>query len=168
MHAVTLASGRGIPELTLQYRTLGMPTHDETGLITNAARLLRGARSGAPDFLADDPADMFFASGQSLDASQYFLVFPDPIDALSGPGELVQVQYLLVLEHLGINHLGLIFGTMAAISYFGTIVRAPAQARARWCRSGKSDPACWSRRRVNDQRLRVRGAMFSILGTNQR
>jgi pimeloyl-ACP methyl ester carboxylesterase len=110
MHGVTLANGRTIPRLTLHYRTLGVPTHDETGLITNAVLLLRGAAPDAPDFLANDPADMLFASGQPLDASQYFLIFPDPIDDLTGPGELVQMQYRLVLEHLGINHLRLIFG----------------------------------------------------------
>jgi pimeloyl-ACP methyl ester carboxylesterase len=107
MHGVTLASGRVIPELTIHYRTLGMPTHDETGLITNAVLLLRG---DAADFLADDPTDVLFAPGQPLDASQYFLIFPDPIGGLTGPGELVQVQYRLVLEHLGVNHRRLIFG----------------------------------------------------------
>ena len=106
MHGVTLASGRVIPELTLHYRTLDMPTHDETGLITNAVLLL----GDATDFLADSPAEVLFASGQPLDASQYFLIFPDLIDDLTGPGELVQLQYRLVLEHLGINHLRLIFG----------------------------------------------------------
>ena len=106
LHGVTLASWRVIPDPRLHYRTLGMPTHDETGLITNAVLLLRRA---APDVLADEAAEALFAPGQPLDASQYFLIFPDPIDDLTGPGELVQVQYRLLLEHLAI-HLRLIVG----------------------------------------------------------
>lgn len=81
MPGVTLASARVIPELTLHYRTLGMPAHDATGLVTNAILPLRGAAS---DILAADPADVLFASGQSFDASQYFLIYPDPIDDLRG------------------------------------------------------------------------------------
>jgi hypothetical protein len=107
---VTVAGGRMIPELMFHYRTLDMPTQDEMGLITKAILLLRGAAPGAPDLLADDSADILFASGQSFGASQYFLIFPEPIDALSEPGELVQMQYRLVLEHLGMIHLRLILG----------------------------------------------------------
>ena len=43
----TLASGSVIPELMFHYRTLGMPTYDATGLITDAVLLLRGAAPGA-------------------------------------------------------------------------------------------------------------------------
>ena len=96
----TLASGSVIPELMFHYRTLGMPTYDATGLITDAVLLLRGAAPGARDILAADPADVLFASGQPLDASQYSLIFPDPIDALSGPGELVQKWKVILPELL--------------------------------------------------------------------
>ena len=89
-----------IPELVFRNRTLGVPTQDETGLITKAILLLRGAAPGATDFLADDSADILFASGQPFDASQYFLIFPEPIDALSEPGELVQQWKVILRQRL--------------------------------------------------------------------
>src|ERR1700674_1831470 len=86
VHGFALASGEVIPELTLRYRTLGTPTHDETGLITNAVLLLRGAAQGGEEFFSEEFMDALFGPGQPLDALQYFLIFPDPIEKPGMPG----------------------------------------------------------------------------------
>lgn len=92
---------------TLHYRTLGTPTHDETGLITNAILLLGGDDRRAGDFLSESMTAALFEPRQPLDASQYFLILPDA----AGPVvDMVRLQYLLVLEHLGVNHLRMVVG----------------------------------------------------------
>jgi homoserine acetyltransferase len=110
LHRVSLESRRIITEPGFHYRTLGMPTDEETGLITNAVLPLRGAAPRAGYFLADAPAVALFGSGEPLDASQYLLIFPDQTDDLAGPDQVVQMQYRLPLEYLGANQLRLIDG----------------------------------------------------------
>jgi homoserine acetyltransferase len=125
IHGLSLASGEVMPELKLHYRTLGSPTHDETGLITNAVLLLHGAGQDGETFLSEDFAGAIFGPGQPLDALHYFLILPDSIGSgkSSKPSEdrglrfpyyssedIVLTQYRLVLEHLGVNHLRLIVG----------------------------------------------------------
>lgn len=125
IHSLSLASGEVMPELKLHYRTLGMPTHDETGLITNAVLLLPGAGQDGETFLSEGFAGALFGRGQPLDALHYFLILPDSVgsEKSSKPGDdgglrfphyssedIVLAQYRLVLEHLGVNHLRLIVG----------------------------------------------------------
>jgi homoserine acetyltransferase len=123
VYGFALASAEVIPELKLHYRTLGAPTHDETGLITNAVLFLRGARQGGEEFFSEEFTDALFGPRRPLDASQYFLIFPDRVEKAGMPGgprnadflhytavDLVRMQYRLVLEHLGINHLRMIVG----------------------------------------------------------
>lgn len=91
----------------LHYHTLGAPTHDETGLITNAVLLLGGAGESVENFLSEPIQGALFGPGQPLDASQYFLILPE---AAGTSAEIVLMQYRLVLEHLGVNHLRMIMG----------------------------------------------------------
>ncbi|MEO8628509.1 MAG: hypothetical protein ABI612_10475 [Betaproteobacteria bacterium] len=123
--AFFLANGEALPELRLHYRTLGAPTHDETGLITNAVLLLHGADQTGDDFLSHGFADVMFEPGAPLDTQRYFMIVPDdlgsgesskPSDGLHArfPSysamDAVDVQYRLVLDHLAVNHLRLILG----------------------------------------------------------
>lgn len=74
----------------LHYRTLGAPTHDETGLITNAVLLLDGAGKRGGNFLSESIGGVLFGPGQPLDASQYFLILPE---GAGTSAEVVPMQY---------------------------------------------------------------------------
>ncbi len=129
--AFSFANGEAIPELRLHYRTLGAPTHDETGLITNAVLLLHGADQTGDDFLSHGFADVMFKPGAPLDAQRYFIIVPDdigsgesskPSDALHtrfphfSAMDAVDAQYRLVLDHLAVNHLRLVLGNTTGCS----------------------------------------------------
>lgn len=119
-------SGERLPELTLHYFTLGSPRRDANGRVTNAVLLLHGTTGKGANFLTDSFAGELFGSGQPLDASRNFIIVPDnlghgksskPSDGLRakfpryGYTDMVEAQYRLVTEGLGVDHLRLIVGT---------------------------------------------------------
>lgn len=95
IHGLPLASGEVMPELKLHYRTLGTPTHDETGLITNAILLLPGAGQDGETFLSEGFARAMFGPGQPLDALHYFLILADSIGSgkSSKPSDNRRLQF---------------------------------------------------------------------------
>jgi len=118
-------SGEVLPELRLQYLTLGTPRRDSSGRVLNAVLMLHGTTSTSRDFLRPSVAQELFGEGQPLDASRYFIVLPDDIGhgGSSKPSEglgsrfphfgyhdSVTAQHRLVTEHLGIDRLLLVFG----------------------------------------------------------
>ncbi len=119
-------NGETLPELKLHYMTLGTPRKDAAGRIVNAVLLLHGTSSSGKTFLSPSFAGQLFGSGQPLDAAKYYLVLPDgigrggsskPSDGLKakfpryGYNDVVEGQYRLVKEGLGIDHLKLVLGT---------------------------------------------------------
>lgn len=119
-------SGETLPELNLHYRTLGQPTRDAKGRVTNAVLIMHGTGGTGAQFLADNFAGELFGPGQMLDAATHFIILPDnighgksskPSDGLHakfpryGYGDLVTGQYRLVTEGLKVNHLRLVMGT---------------------------------------------------------
>ena len=120
------ASGESLPELRLHYFTIGTPLPDERGRIANAVLLLHGTGGRGAGFLTDAFAGELFGSGQPLDASRWFIIVPDnlghggsskPSDGMRanfphyGYADMVEAQYRLVTQGLGVNHLRLIVGT---------------------------------------------------------
>ena len=120
------ASGEILPELKLHYTTIGSPVVDQTGVVTNAVLILHGTGGSGGGFLTEQFAGTLFGPGQPLDAQRYYLILPDsigagksskPSDGLRGRfprytyDDMVRAQYLLVLDHLHVNHLRLILGT---------------------------------------------------------
>ena len=120
------ASGESLPELRLHYITLGTPQRNAAGAIVNAVLLLHGTSGNSTSWLQASLAGELFAKGQPLDATQYFIVIPDGIGAggSSKPSDglraqfpryryrdMVEAQYRLVTEALGIRHLRLVLGT---------------------------------------------------------
>lgn len=99
-----VAEGEYAPDggTIVPYLTLGLPTHDETGLITNAVLVLPDAKLKLRSLLADPFASALFAPGQPLDPRRYYIVMADT--------SLVDSAYALVLDHLGVNHLRLVLG----------------------------------------------------------
>jgi homoserine O-acetyltransferase len=119
-------SGETLPELKLHYRTLGKPQKDEQGKTTNAVLIMHGTTGSGAQFIRPEFAGELFGKGQPLDATKYFIVLPDgighgksskPSDGLHakfpryGYRDMVEAQYRLLTEGLGVNHARLIMGT---------------------------------------------------------
>ena len=114
----TFKNGETLPELHLHYTTLGDPKGEPV-------LILHGTTGSARSMLKDGFADELYGAGQPLDASKYYLIIPDAIGTgqSSKPSDglrmkfpaydyddMVEAQYRLVTEHLGIKHLRLILG----------------------------------------------------------
>jgi homoserine O-acetyltransferase/O-succinyltransferase len=120
------ASGEVLPELRLHYRTIGTLARDPQGIVRNAVLIMHGTGGTGNQFLRADFADELFGAGALLDATRYYIVLPDgighgqsskPSDGLRGRfprygyQDMVEAQYRLLTEALGVNHLRLVMGT---------------------------------------------------------
>jgi len=118
-------SGETLPELKLHYTTVGTPHKNTQGEIDNAVLLLHGTTGTGKNFLLPALGGQLFGSGQPLDATKYYLIMPDgigrggsskPSDGMHakfphyGYLDVVEGQYRLVTEGLGIKHLKLVLG----------------------------------------------------------
>ncbi|HXN81344.1 MAG TPA: alpha/beta fold hydrolase [Myxococcales bacterium] len=123
---VQFASGEALPTVRLHVRTLGTLRRDQTGRAANAVLILHGTTGSGAGFLAPTYAGVLFGPGQSLDASRYFIILPDnvghggsskPSDGLHARfpryayRDMVELQYRLLREKLGVDHLRLVMGT---------------------------------------------------------
>ena len=119
-------SGESLPELRIHYRTIGTLHRNAAGKSDNAVLVLHGTSGSGGSFLSYSFAGQLFGEGQVLDAKRYFIILPDnighgdsskPSDGLRAKfprycyHDMVQAQYRLVTEKLGINHLRLVMGT---------------------------------------------------------
>lgn len=119
-------SGESLPELRIHYRALGKPRTDAHGVVRNAVLIMHGTGGSGAQFIRPIFAGELFGSGQPLDAQRYFIVLPDgighgksskPSDGLRahfphyGYNDMVQADFLLLTEGLGVNHLRLVMGT---------------------------------------------------------
>jgi homoserine O-acetyltransferase len=119
-------SGETLPELKLHYTTIGTPVRDKDGVVRNAVLIMHGTGGSGRNFLNARFAGVLFGRGQLLDATKYFIILPDgighgasskPSDGLHarfphyGYRDMVEAQYRLVTEKLGVNHLRLVMGT---------------------------------------------------------
>ena len=120
-------SGETLPELRLHYRTIGKPEKDAKGKTTNAVLIMHGTTGSGAQFVPrPEFADQLFGKGQPLDATKFFIILPDgighgksskPSDALHakfphyGYLDMVEAQYRLLTEGLGVNHARLVMGT---------------------------------------------------------
>jgi homoserine O-acetyltransferase len=120
------ASGETLAELRLHYITLGTPQRNAAGAIANGVLLLHGTGGTSTSWLQASLAGELFGAGQPLDAARYFIIIPDgigagrstkPSDGLRNTfpkyryRDMVQAQYRLLTEGLGIRHLRLVIGT---------------------------------------------------------
>ena len=120
-------SGETLPELRLHYRTIGKPEKDAQGKTTNAVLIMHGTTSSGAQFVPrPEFADQLFAKGHPLDATKSFIILPDgighgksskPSDGLHakfphyGYLDMVEAQYRLLTEGLGVNRARLVMGT---------------------------------------------------------
>jgi homoserine O-acetyltransferase/O-succinyltransferase len=120
------ASGETLPELRLHYRTLGTPEKDAQGKTTNAVLIMHGTTGSGAQFIRSEFAGELFGKDQPLDATKFFIVLPDgighgksskPSDGMHakfpryGYLDMVEAQYRLLTEGLGVNHARLVMGT---------------------------------------------------------
>src|SRR5213082_681185 len=120
-------SGETLPELRLHYRTIGKQQKDAQGKTTNAVLIMHGTTGSGAQFVPrPEFADELFGKGQPLDATKFFIILPDgighgksskPSDGLHakfpryGYLDMVEAQYRLLTEALGVNHARLVMGT---------------------------------------------------------
>jgi len=120
------ASGEILPELRLHYRTLGKPEKDAQGKTTNTVLIMHGTTGSGAQFIRPEFAGELFGKDQPLDATRFFIVLPDgighgksskPSDGMHakfpryGYIDMVEAQYRLLTEGLGVNHARLVMGT---------------------------------------------------------
>ncbi len=111
-------TGEVMPELKLHYTTFGEATGEPV-------LVLHGSGGSAASMLTPSFAGELFGPGQPLDAKKYYIIIPDSIGhgKSSKPSDrmktafpkydyddMVDAQYRLVTEGLGIKHLRLVIG----------------------------------------------------------
>jgi len=111
-------TGEVLPELRLNYTTLGDPKNE-------AVLILHGTTGSGAGMLGANFGGELFGPGQILDAKRYFVILPDaigtgksskPSDGLRAKfpaynyDDMVSAQHRLVTQHLGIRHLRLVLG----------------------------------------------------------
>jgi homoserine O-acetyltransferase len=111
-------TGATMPELRLHYTTVGEPSGQPV-------LVLHGSGGSAASMLTPAFAGELFGPGQPLDAAKYYIIIPDGIGhgASSKPSDgmktafpkydyadMVDAQYRLVRDGLGIKHLRLVIG----------------------------------------------------------
>src|SRR5256886_3532871 len=119
-------SGETLPELHLHYRTIGKPEKDAQGKTMNAVLIMHGTTGSGAQFIRPEFAGELFGKDQPLDATKFFIVLPDgighgksskPSDGLHakfpryGYLDMVEAQYRVLTEGLGVNHARLVMGT---------------------------------------------------------
>ena len=111
-------TGDTMPELRLHYTTVGEPTGQPV-------LVLHGTGGSGASMLTPGFAGELFGAGQPLDATKYYIIIPDnighgksskPSDGMKTAfpkynyEDMVDAQYRLVKEGLGITHLRLVIG----------------------------------------------------------
>jgi homoserine O-acetyltransferase len=117
--------GEPLDLVNIHYATLGKPHRNAQGDIDNAVLVLHWTGADSRVLLSPTFTKALFEPGRPLDASRYYLIFPDsvghgqsskPSDGLKAkfPNydycDIVDLQHRLVTETLGIKHLHAILG----------------------------------------------------------
>jgi homoserine O-acetyltransferase len=126
IHNFKFASGETLPELQIHYRIIGKIDKDVKGNVTNAVLIMHGTTGSGAQFIRPEFAGELFGKDQPLDATKFFIVLPDgighgksskPSDGMHakfphyGYLDMVEAQYRLLTDGLGVNHLRLVMGT---------------------------------------------------------
>lgn len=111
-------TGEVMPELRLHYTTVGEPSGQPV-------LVLHGTGGSGASMLTPSFAGELFGAGQPLDAAKYYIIIPDgighgksskPSDGMKTGfpkydyDDMVEAQYRLVTEGLGVKHLRLVIG----------------------------------------------------------
>jgi homoserine O-acetyltransferase/O-succinyltransferase len=117
-HDFKFHTGEVMPELRLHYTTIGNSAGEPV-------LILHGTAGSGDSMLTPSFAGELFGAGQALDAGKYFIILPDalgagksskPSDGLRAKfphydyDDMVQAQYRLLSEGLGIHHVRVVIG----------------------------------------------------------
>jgi homoserine O-acetyltransferase/O-succinyltransferase len=117
-HDFKFHNGEAMPEVKLHYTTIGEPTGAPV-------IVLHGTGGAAGAMITPTFAGELFGPGQPLDATKHYIIIPDalghgrsskPSDGLKTKfpqydyADMVDAQYRLVSEGLGIRHVRLVIG----------------------------------------------------------
>ena len=120
------AAGEFAPQIRMHYISFGTPRRDAAGVVRNAVLILHGTGGSGRQFLAPVFAGQMFGPGQPFDTATHYVILPDnighgrsskPSDGLRSRfphyayADMVDAQYRLLTEGLGVNHLLLVLGT---------------------------------------------------------
>jgi homoserine O-acetyltransferase len=120
------ASGESLTALRIHYRVLGRLARGAGGAATNAVLILHGTGGSGAGLINATFAGELFGPGQPLDAATHYIVIPDgighggsskPSDGMRARfpaycyADMVDAQYRLLTEGLGVDHLLLVMGT---------------------------------------------------------
>jgi homoserine O-acetyltransferase len=126
MRDFKFGSGETLPQLRIHYLTLGQLRRDSRGRAINAVLILHGTGGSGRQFLSPQFANELYGAGQPLDTTRYYVILPDGIGhgASSKPSDglrarfprydyddMVEAQFRLLTQHLGVSHLRLLMGT---------------------------------------------------------
>ena len=139
-------TGERLPELRMHYTTMGTPIRDRSGHIVNGVMILHGTGGDGRQFFRPQFADVLFVPGGLLDPAKYFIILPDgighgrsskPSDGLRARfphydyNDMVEAEYRLAKEGLGIDRLRLVMGTSMGCMHAFVLAQAhPDYARA--------------------------------------
>ena len=119
-------TGQTLDTIRMAYTTFGTPKEDENGQTTNAVLIMHGTGGSSANFWADHFAGQLFNPGQPLDVEKYYVIVRDalghgnsskPSDGLRakfpsyGYIDMVNADYRMLTEGLGVNHARLVMGT---------------------------------------------------------
>ncbi len=119
-------NGESLANLNIHYTTFGIPVKDASGITRNAVLIMHGTTGSGHQFLGREFSGVLFGPGQLLDTAKYFIILPDdighgksskPSDGLHahfpryGYRDMVEAEYRLITDGLGVNHLRLVMGT---------------------------------------------------------
>jgi homoserine O-acetyltransferase/O-succinyltransferase len=120
IHNFKFHDGETLAELRLHYYAIGNPSSP------NAVLIMHGTGGTGRAFQSQQFGGELFGEGQPLDAAKYFIIMPDGIGhgGSSKPSDgmrahfpkycyhdMVNADYQLLTEHLGVKHLRLVMGT---------------------------------------------------------
>jgi homoserine O-acetyltransferase/O-succinyltransferase len=126
IHDFHFASGESLPVLKLHYYTFGTPHRNAAGHVDNAVLIMHGTGGSGHSLIRKEFTGELAGPGQLLDATRYYLIFPDdighgqsskPSDGLHarfphyGYADMVEAEHRLVTEGLKVDHLRLVMGT---------------------------------------------------------
>ena len=126
LHDFRFGDGETLPVLKIHVTSLGAPHRNAAGEIDNAVMVLHGTGGTGQQFLRPQFADELYGPGQPLDIRKYWIILPDnighgksskPSDGLRMKfpkydyDDMVEAQYRMLTEGLGIRHMRLIMGT---------------------------------------------------------
>ncbi len=119
-------NGQSLSELRMHYTTFGTAVKDATGKTRNAVLIMHGTTGSGLQFVRPEFSGVLFVRGGLLDTTKYFIILPDdighgksskPSDGLHarfpnyGYVDMIEAEYRLITDGLGVNHLRLVMGT---------------------------------------------------------